>query len=316
MAGTLSLSMELELGWGAIRDAPKHRLRRFSSPRRKEETSRFQDLLKVAEKYDVPFTFDIVGHLLMKRCRGVHEGPHPDGWFCPDPGTDARADPLWYAPDFVQELKRTDTEHEICTHTFSHVPTAEMSGEVLDWELRRARNLHKESNLEFSSTIVTPWHQSPPYTILRNQGIQRIRVPRDGFNSLSNPVEKFWWYLSRDPVEHSPRVVDGVIEIYTSSGPSLSALYLPQGRNRPHPAFRVIPLRIRQRIHLRYLRQAIRAAKQGADIHLWTHLYDICNGSQWPQIKTFLREASEAHRQKELQLVTMNEMEPKQVSSS
>lgn len=300
--------MEIELGWGAIRDKPERRLQRFSGPDRETETARFEELVNITDEYNVPFTFDIVGHLLLNQCDATHEGPHPDGWFRPDPGTDAMADPLWYAPDLVEKLKQANTNHEICTHTFSHIPTAEMSGEVLDWELRESRQLHNEVGLEFSTSIVTPWHQSPPYTVLRDHDIDRIRVPADDFESLSNPVEKFWWYLSRRPVECRPQMVDDILEIYTSSGPSLSALYLPQGQNRPHPAFRAIPLPVRRRIHLRYLRQAIQAAKEGADVHLWTHLYDICNEAQWPQVQTFLREAGEAHRQNDLQLVTMDEM--------
>jgi hypothetical protein len=42
-------------------------------------------------------------------------------WYMHDPCTDYKHDPLWYAPDLIQSILESPVQHEIGTHSFSHI---------------------------------------------------------------------------------------------------------------------------------------------------------------------------------------------------
>lgn len=288
MPGSLSFSIEIELGWGAATSSNSETMQRFSDGQRTRETDTLESLLNVCDCEGIPLTFNVVGHLFLSECDN-HDGPHRDGWFDMDPETNVSNNALFYAPDLIEMIDGAAVEHEICTHTFSHIPCDEVSQEVLEWELQTVQNTHEMAGLRPPESIVTPWHRTVPPDILKANGIETIRVPGDEPPEDSR-ISKFLWYLFRSPVVDPPEIVDELTNVYCSTGPSLSALHLPQGDKPPHRAFQVIPKTIRKRIHRRYLQQALKAAKRGKHPHLWTHLYDISNEDQWSTIKGFLRQ--------------------------
>ena len=120
MVATAVHSIEIELAWGWHDRERENRYESLSSDRT-TETETLVWLLDIGDKYRIPFTFDIVAHLLCPSCDGSHAGPHSPGWFKEDPGTDVGTDPLFYAPDLVRMIQDARVDHEICTHTFSHV---------------------------------------------------------------------------------------------------------------------------------------------------------------------------------------------------
>jgi hypothetical protein len=61
MTGTITLSLEIELGWGL---AQFNKLDTLSDDRR-QETDHLRRLLTLCDELSVPITFDIVGHLLL-----------------------------------------------------------------------------------------------------------------------------------------------------------------------------------------------------------------------------------------------------------
>ncbi len=117
MTGIVTISIEIELGWGYHDIGDYRKL----SDGRVAETKALSRLLSLCEELHIPITFDVVGHLLLEKCGGNHDGPHPEGWFSADPGTDVSEDPLFYAPDLIQDIVDTDVDHEIGSHTFSHI---------------------------------------------------------------------------------------------------------------------------------------------------------------------------------------------------
>src|SRR5438477_6735930 len=42
-------------------------------------------------------------------------------WYMHDPCTNYKHDPLWYAPDLIQNILGSSVHHEIGTHSFSHI---------------------------------------------------------------------------------------------------------------------------------------------------------------------------------------------------
>ncbi|WP_435156813.1 polysaccharide deacetylase family protein [Haladaptatus sp. DFWS20] len=296
MTGVITLSLEIELGWGY------HDLGRFDrlSRGRRWETKTLHRLLNLCDELDLPITFDVVGHLLHEPPVS-YDTPHTDDWFDSIPNN---RDPLFYAPDLVEAIQEADTEHEICTHTYSHALCGNIPTHVLEWELRRANEVQQEIG-ETSVSLVPPRHSQPAKEVLRDSNIEIVRVI--GNDPAPTKLHKLnrLVFEPQEPIE--PRMIDGVVETYCSGYSTLTAATLASGVKPPLSMFRAIPTAVRQRLHERYLIRAMeKAIEQDSYIHLWSHLHDMANDDQWPPIRTFLRSLAE---QRDLGTLTVMPME-------
>lgn len=289
MPGSATISVEIELGWGFHDEAGPREVPELSDDGQAERKA-LEWFLDACDDAGVPVTFDVVGHLLLDSCDGTHDGPHPKGWFDRDPGTDVESNPLFYAPEVVEMIRDADVDHEICTHTFSHVLLDEVTDDVVDWELDRASELHPEPIV----SVVPPRHRKPPYDVLRAHDIQVIRQPVDE-ERPSSTVGWFVWVFTRDHPIDRPTTVDGLLETCTSSFMTLTATYLSSGVSRPHTAYRVFPRRLRQRRHMNFLQTGLEdAIHEGSYIHYWTHLYNMAHEAQKKPIRSLLNSLGES----------------------
>lgn len=306
MVGTVTISVEVELGWGYHDIESQERYKSFSD-RRTRETETLDRFLDRLDEFDLPISFDVVGHLFLDNCSGNHDGPYSESWFDEDPGTDRDTDPLFYAPDLVDAIDSAETDHEICTHTFSHVLCDEISDATLRTELECSRELHKKHLGDEPRSLVTPRHRDVSRSVLRECDIDVIRVPVEDLPE--GRLSRLYHYLFGQHPVVNPTRKDGIVETYTSTAMSLTAYHLPRGQRQPHPAFRVIPKRLRQRLHRRYLDDALqRAIEQDSHIHLWTHLHDLANESQWPTVSTFLKSLSDAASGGDVRIAAMADL--------
>lgn len=319
MTGTVVLSIEVELGWGLAR-LPGEPTARHSSGR-VVETETLRRLLSLCDDLDLPITFDVVGHLLLESCSGTHAGNWPADWFRDDPGTSVDEDPLYYAPDLVDLISDAAVDHEIATHTFSHARCDEVNEDVVDEELRTTRDIHRDADRPLPSSFVPPLHGPPPTSVLRDRGIGGVREPvvlrppiadpdrRSSFLTerlrrirQSHPVQVLY---RRHPVR-DPVFRDELVRHYTTWHASLTAPYLPNGTRRPHSFYRFLPIRVRQRIHERYLLLSLAdAAVEEGCVHLWTHLFNLSNDAQWPPVESFLHRLADRRTSDELTVETM-----------
>ena len=301
MTTTARISVEIELGWGFHDKKPPSAVAELSDDGSAERAA-LQWLLDLCDEFEIPITFNIVGHLLLDSCDGNHDGPHTDGWFDRDPGTDVDTDPLFYFPNVTEKIRATDVDHEVCTHTFSHVLCDEVSEEVLDWEFERARETHENNFV----SLVPPRHRKPPYDTLRRNEIKVIRLATND-QPPTSAERRYVWNLRREHPLDTPMENDGVVETHTSPFMTLTAPYLSRGVSSPHPAYRVIPQQVRQRIHERFLLSGLKAAsKKNANIHYWTHLYNLAHESQWVTVRQLFSEMSV--RSGEVDTLTMCEL--------
>ncbi|WP_231186621.1 hypothetical protein [Haladaptatus sp. DYF46] len=302
MTGTVTISVELELGWG-MHD--KGEFSHLSNDRSAEDTA-LSRLLDVCDSKDVPITFDVVGHLFHETCDGTHDGPYDELWWSNDPGKSVSEDPLFYAPDMLESIRSRRTPHEICTHTYSHILGREASDELLHHELDAVDSLHEEWDLPASTSIVMPRHQDVDYSVLSDHGIDVIRRPiADYGRTDSNPASKFWWLLTRDHPECTLEVTEGVVETTCTPHPSLASTTLPTGRRPPAPFFRPLPNRLREYLHRKYLLDALRTAADGNHVHLWTHLYNIANPHQFRAIEPVFGRLAELRNRGEVEIRRM-----------
>ncbi|MFC5971942.1 polysaccharide deacetylase [Halomarina salina] len=302
MTGVLTMSVEVELGWG-VHDMPKDdHLSDDGTP----ERAYLERLLSATERCGVPMSFDIVGHLLLDRCRGTHEGPYEPGWYDADPGTGVEEDPLFYAPDMADRILASRVDHELCTHTFSHLLCRRAAEGLVDVELERVQDLHGALDGPVTS-FVPPRHSQPENHVLRRNGIRTARYAKT--RESSSRLGRFWELTAAPHPQWEPRVVDGVLETYCTTYPSLTARSLPVGqRERSHPAFRPFPLDLRKRVHLFYLiRSTRRAIESGTALHLWCHLFDLSNAHQFEVLDAYLEYLSTVPED-ELRIRTMRDL--------
>lgn len=303
MAATITLSLEIELGWGFHDKSYGSEL--FSEQGTVEHQI-LDRLLDVCDRTGVPLSFDIVGFLLNSPGHGAEPSPHSDDWWPSEIG-EASDDPLYYAPSVVDRIRNASVNHEICTHTYTHIPCAEFSDEILDWELKRASEIHQEHSLQPPTSIVPPRHSPPSRAILDQNGIDCVRV--SAMESPESNISSFAYYLTRSHPIHKPSIVNNVLETYTTMKPSLTAPYLQNGQKLPHPSFRVIPRPVRKRIHRRYLSQALEhAVEENSYAHLWSHLFNISNDVQFPIVAEFLAELGERQQQGEIEISRMTDL--------
>ncbi len=123
------ISADFELSW-AFRQHSKE----VARDRGRRERENIPYLLQIFERCAFPITWATVGHLFLESCtRPSHGLAHPEmprpprnalwtgDWYMHDPCTNYRHDPLWYAPDLIQNILESSVHHEIGTHSFSHI---------------------------------------------------------------------------------------------------------------------------------------------------------------------------------------------------
>lgn len=303
MAATITLSLEIELGWG-FHDKP-YGSDLFSEQCTVEHRT-LDRLLDVCDRAGISLSFDIVGFLFNLPRHGAESSPHSDDWWPAELGKTS-ADPIYYAPSAIDRIRDASIDHEICTHTYTHIPCAEFSDDIFEWELQRTSEIHREYSLQPPTSVVPPRHSPPNRTILEQNGIDCVRVAT--MEAPESRISSFIYYFTRSHPIQKPNVVNGIVETYTTMNTSLTAPYLQNGQKPPHPAFRMIPRRVRKRIHRRYLSQTLkRAVDKDSYAHLWSHLFNISNEIQFPIVAEFLTELGERQQQGEIEISRMTDL--------
>lgn len=179
-----TISLDTELVWGLIH-TPGTRFKEYVDLLLKDETKcrgAIDFLLGVFEKYNIPATWAICGHLFLDHCQkenGVLHKDMPrfkDGWYDCDPGTDIYRDPLYYGKDIIEKIMSSRIEHEIGYHSFSHIDFSQCSREVAEAEIRKGIELANEFGIPFKS-FVFPWNNVGHLDILKKYGFLIYRSP-------------------------------------------------------------------------------------------------------------------------------------------
>ena len=100
----------------------------------KSERENLPRILDILDKNKIPITFATVGHLFLAECKkGDHEWmkriPYFDDhwkfnsgdWYDHDPYSNYKDAPEWYAADLIDMIINSKVDHEIGSHTFSHI---------------------------------------------------------------------------------------------------------------------------------------------------------------------------------------------------
>ena len=181
-------------------------------------------LLNIFEKYNIPATWAVVGHLFLDHCEKEGGIPHKDmprfkkDWYLCDPCTGIQRDPLYYGKDIIEKILSNPVEHEIGYHSFSHVLFSECSREVAEAEIKEGVKFAKEFGITLKS-FVFPQDKIGHLDVLKENGfrIYRGRIFKRGNMNQKVPIRKINGAIDKiivKPVE--PRMVEGIWEIPSS----------------------------------------------------------------------------------------------------
>lgn len=170
--GTVVISLDAELAWGYHDLDPL--------PDEKFETAResWTWLIDVFEEFSIRATWAIVGHLFRSDCDGRHaETAAPDGWFRRDPGGTADEHPLWFGPDLVESVLDSPVDHEIASHSHSHVEFGadRTTRDIAESDVETCVALAEEWGIELES-FVFPRNNVGHLDVLAEHGFQNYRT--------------------------------------------------------------------------------------------------------------------------------------------
>ena len=183
--GTMVVSLDLELAWGRFDHYPLPILEHESL----QERTHITPLLELFDRYDIPATWAVVGHLMLENClRDRHGIAHPDlfphayyswfplDWYCFDPCTTVDSAPAWYAPDIVEWIRHARVRHEIGSHSFGHIcyGDPECTPSVALADLNAALETAARQGMVLKS-FVFPRNQVGHLDVLKHLGLRSYR---------------------------------------------------------------------------------------------------------------------------------------------
>jgi hypothetical protein len=272
MKGLFILSLDTEIAWGTYGAKKLTR----SSDCFNRYRDYFPRLIELLDQYNIPATWAVVGHLFLDQCDGHPDLPQPHyAWSSApdsyrDPCSNLERAPWYYGPDIIAQIRAAKTQHEIGTHTFTHVIAGDpaVTPTIWDAQLAASASIHAENGLPMQS-IVFPQNKLayldrlPVYGLIAYRGVEQR-----WYHSLPRPVKRAFHLVDRafgfPPPTYDPsRLQVGEALVNLPSSQFLMAYDGPRG---------LIPTRARVRQAQTGLSRAVRLDHL---YHLWFHPFNL-----------------------------------------
>jgi peptidoglycan/xylan/chitin deacetylase (PgdA/CDA1 family) len=318
-AGTLALTFDTELIWGSFDTfSPTEFAREFPDIRRAIAAS-----LRLLERYEVPATWAVLGHLYLGECRRDATGrAHADmvhpvqswfdrEWFAADPCTDRATDPLWYGDDIVDAIRAAGPRQEIGCHSFSHAlfDDPALTAEAVRSDLEACLAQAARHGITLRS-FVFPRNREGFHALLREYGFRAFRGADPTWHSNVPGAAGRLAHLADQAISIPPPVsvpFEQLPGLWNIPG---SMLLLHRSGLR-----RLVPLEARVRKARRGLRRAIR--ERGV-FHLWTHPFNLANDHEGmlKTLEAILRDAVRLRDAGRLRIESMGEIADRMAMAS
>jgi hypothetical protein len=295
--GSVVISVDAELGWGFHDYEVGTYTDRIAAGR-----TGWHQLIELFERYDIPATWAVVGHLFLDDCDGVHEDhPAPAEWFARDRLWRSRPD-LRLGGDLISELLTSPVEHDVGSHTFSHVICTDpwVTHEVMRAELTAAAEAARPFGVEMRS-FVFPRNAVAYRDVLAEFGFTTYRgAAIDEPTGLASPVDKLLKtaFPARVPLVHP--IVDeyGLVNVPPS-------LFLFSLGGVPRDA--LTPL-----VGDPIVRQATgaidRAVKEDGVFHAWLHPNNLLDSRDTERVRAILAHIRRRVDETDLTVTTMRDL--------
>jgi SAM-dependent methyltransferase len=309
-SGSLTISIDLEIGWGRC-DAPLNQSGRDALAREREIVAR---LLSLFKHYNIRATWAVVGHLLVKQCDWRDALVHPDiprpvlldevrDWFFQHPLPEAPDDLCWYGRDVVDLIRHSTPAQEIGSHSFCHLPYSEKKScaAAVNADLFAARAIHDEQGLPFDS-FVFPRNVIGYLDLLAQAGVKTYR----------GKTPHWFDEIPLRSVRRSLTLASYVIPI---AAPTVKPELDNRGLvNIPDSMLLIGRNGLRRLISMRSLAYKglgglHRAVRRREVFHLWFHPSNFVyrTDEQFTILENLLRQANELRSQGLLEVKTMND---------
>ncbi len=257
------ISVDAELGWGFhdLKDPPQKRV--------EYARNGWIQLHTLCERYSIPATWAIVGHLLLDECDGAHlSHPTPPGWFARERDQWRLRPDLRFGGELVRALQASELDHDIGSHTFSHVlfDDPRLDEAVIKAEIEAAKDAAKPYGIEYDS-FVFPRNAVGYREVLADAGFRVYRGSAPQQLTHQRQWEKLSATINPDRVPLVEPVVDeyGLVDV-----PPSVFLFGFQGLPR------VVCETLWMDPIVRQVTGAIdNALSSGGVVHLWLHPNDL-----------------------------------------
>ena len=206
--GSVVISVDAELAWGS------HDFESVPTDRVESARQGWRTLVDRFERYELPATWAIVGHLFLADCDGTHpEHPSLEGWFDADPGGPAAESERWFGDGLIDAIVETSVEHDVGGHCFSHRqlnPT--LDREIASAEVEATVEAAAARGFDLDS-FVFPGNVIGNRDILADNGFTCYRGRQPDLPLDGTPVEPARKLLS-GVVGGTPRVVEPRVDEY------------------------------------------------------------------------------------------------------
>lgn len=306
--GTVVLSIDAELAWG-FHDLPNPPARRIEAAR-----PSWERLLATLEKFSIPATWAIVGHLFLPECDGFHRThPASPDWFARDPGGKAENHDSWFGPDLVREIQSAETPHEIGCHSFSHVEFGkrETTREIAVAEVEASIKAAASMGVPLHS-FVFPRNNVGYRSVLSSYGFTCYRGTRPSrwFDSL--PTPRAGKLLDATVVRSAPPLVSPTADEYGLVDlPASLDLFGFEGiaRSFVEPAFGD-PI-------VRQAKAGIeRAVTEDGVFHLWLHPNNLLDEPDFRRLNRVLSYLAARRKRTSLSVETMRTASERAIDES
>lgn len=297
--GTVTLSVDAELGWGW------HDL--TSPPKDRVEAARtgWKRLQNLFSEFSVPATWAIVGHLLLADCDGRHRN-HPAGtdWFRRETEEWRDRRDLRFGNGLVKDLQAASVDHDIGSHTFSHVPLREpeTSREIARAELEHSVETADDYGLSMDS-FVYPRNKVGHRDLLAEYGFTTYRGNRPKSWTDSNETLGKVAKLVRGTVPAtSPPVVEPSVDEYGLVNiPASLYLFGFEGRART-----VAETVYDDPIVLKAQRGIDTVADNDGVFHMWLHPNNLVDDRDCARMRAILSYVDERRHAGDVEVATMS----------
>lgn len=286
--GIFVLCFDVELAWGGVhRKINLDKLTRIINKVRHI----MNPLTQMLEKYEIPATWSILGHLVLDHCERVNGKPHPEmpranyswlkaDWYRYDPCSNIEDAPHWYGKDVIDRIvsyvENSKLSHDIACHSFSHQMFGDpgCSREVAEAEVKKCVEIMKREYGIVLKVFTFPRDYIGHVDVLKESGFVAFRdtIPklypclemRRTFSNVMKTtfsllVQGISYYVISSPHVVKPKSVQGVWSIPGSLGYSKKA-WIP---------FKLVTFKA-----IRGIRESVREKKIFC---LNTHLIDLAS---------------------------------------
>ncbi|WP_049925538.1 polysaccharide deacetylase family protein [Halopiger goleimassiliensis] len=290
--GSVVVSLDAELGWG-FHDLAEPPTERVEAGRRGWSTC-----LDLFAEYDVPATWAVVGHLMLESCDGRHaDHPAPEGWFRRERTDWKDRKDLRFGADLVDALLDSEVDHEVASHSFSHVlfGRPETDRVLAAAELERSVEIADEWGLSIE-TFVFPRNDVGHLDVLPEYGIRAYRgasPTRDGVRGIFDTTVRNRSLLVEPTVDdHGLVNVPASLFLFGFEGPVRTVTESVWGD----------PMVVQAR------RGIDEAAQRDGLFHVWFHPNNLTNPRDDKRLRAILSYLDRKRRTSPLEVETIGEV--------